>query len=186
MQTQENNAREFIPIRCELRYPVVNWDRSWSYTLTPGLDSEQKTFLFKMLHNILPTKARLFRLQQSVSPVCSQCTSGDSEDCAHALLSCSFNTEEVNNWIRQVVNKAAPNHCLQDIVTLNLELEQTAVFPLVWFLSNTLSIVWQLRSCKKNISLHTIRASLEARINILRKSRLACRCEEISDLTNLM
>ena len=139
-----------------------------------------------MLHNILPTKARLFRLQQTVSPVCSQCTSGDSEDCAHALLSCSFNTEEVNNWIRQVVSKAAPNHCLQDIVTLNLELEQTAVFPLVWFLSNTLSIVWQLRSCKKNISLHTIRASLEARINILRKSRLACRCEEISDLINLM
>ena len=186
MQVQEGSVRELIPVKCEVKNPLVNWDRTWSYTLMPGLGSEQKTFLFKMLHNILPTKARLFRLQQSDSPICSQCTSGNSEDCAHALLSCSFNTEEVNRWIRQVVNRVAPNINLQDIVTLNLDLDQTSAFPMVWFLSHTLSIVWQLRSSKKNINLHIIRASLEAKINFLRKSRLSSRCEEISDMIYLL
>ena len=186
MKVKENNQQELIPTRCEIKMPDVDWDRVWSYTLIPGLDSEQRSFLFKMIHNILPTKTRLYRLQQADSPVCSLCTTGSSEDCVHAFLTCSYNTSDVNNWILQVVEKVAPNSSLQDIVTLDFNLDGTLTFPLIWFLSHILSMVWQLRSSKKTINMYIIRAFMEAKINILRKSRLNSRSDQIANMINLL
>ena len=186
MEIKENNQREFIPIRCEIKMPDVNWDQSWSYTLLSGLESEQRSFLFRMLHNILPTKTRLFRLHQTDSAVCSLCTSGASEDCIHAFLTCSYNTSDVNDWLIQMVNNTAPNSNMQDIVTLGFNLDETVAFPLIWVLSHIFNIVWQLRSSKKTINMYIIRASLEAKINILRKSRLNSRSNQIVNMINLM
>ena len=139
-----------------------------------------------MLHNILPTKTRIFRLHQTDSAVCSLCTSGNNEDCIHALLTCSYNTCDVNNWIIQIVKNTAPNSNLQDIVTLGFNLDETVAYPLIWFLSHIFNMVWQLRSSKKTINMYIIRASLEAKINILRKSRLNTRSNQIVKMINLM
>ena len=154
------------------------------HPLTSGLSSEQTSFLFKMLHNILPTKSRLFRLHQKDSPACTLCTSGSSEDCLHALVTCSFNSE-VKNWILDISSKVAPNSTMEDIVTLNLDINKHMVFPTIWLLSHVFCTVWQLRVSKKSIILYNIRAEIEAKINLLRKSRLAEAVEEIEKLLNI-
>ena len=139
-----------------------------------------------MLLNILPTKSRLFRLHQTDDPVCSLCTSGNSKDTSHALLSCNFNTVEVNNWIVEIAKKVSPSCTLQDIVTLNLDLEECNIYPMIWFLSHMFIMVWQHRVSKKSITLYTVRATLEAKMNILRKSRLSAKADQIALMLNLM
>ena len=185
-QHEDNNQRVLIPIKTEIRNPTVNWDRSWSFTWLSGLTSEQSSFLFKMLHNILPTKSRLFRLHQTDDPACSLCTSGNSEDTSHALLSCNFNTAEVNNWIIEFAKKVSPNSTLQDIVTLNLDLEECNIYPMIWSLSHMFIMVLQHRVSKKAFTLYTVRATLEAKMNILRKSRLSIKADQIALMLNLM
>ena len=108
MQVTATNQEIWKPVKCEARNPAVLWDRSWNLSMTSGLSSEQTSFLFKMLHNILPTKSRLFRLHQKDSPACTLCTSGSSEDCLHALVTCSFNSD-VKNWILDISSKVAPH-----------------------------------------------------------------------------
>jgi hypothetical protein len=45
--------------------------------------------------------------------------------------------------------------------------------------------VWELRLGKKSVTLFNIRADIEAKINILRKSRLAALSSKIENLINL-
>ena len=63
------------PCSIELKHPEVDWDRSWSLAVTPGLSSKRLTFLWRMVHDLLPTQARLFRLHipNILSEDCSHC-----------------------------------------------------------------------------------------------------------------
>ena len=140
--------------------------------------------MFKILHNILPKSSRLHRLNQKNSPACSLCPSGIPEDCLHALLVCSYNND-VNNWILNLVRKAAPNCKLEDIITLNFQLSQQLMFPTMWLLSHRFCMVWLLRSSKKAVHLFTIQADIEAKINILRKSRFTDAISQLENLINL-
>jgi hypothetical protein len=58
----QGTANELIPCRVEEKYPDKDWDRAWSYLVLPGLPSDLTSFLWLMIHNLLPTKERLFRL----------------------------------------------------------------------------------------------------------------------------
>ena len=105
---------------------------------------------------------------------------------SHALLSCNFNTVDVNNWIVELAKKVSPSSTLQDIATLNLDLEECNIYPMIWFLSHMFIMVWQHRVRKKAFTLYTLRASLEAKTNILRKSRLSAKADQIAVMLNLM
>ena len=60
----------------------------------------------------------------------------------------------------------------EQVVLLDLgPLDESLHLPLVRLISNTLSIVWEDRKEKKNPKLVRTRSSLEAKVNILRKSR---------------
>ena len=154
------------PVKCEVNNPMVEWDRTWQFAQLKGLNSEQKTFIFKVLHNILPTSSRLFRLNEKASPICTMCTSGSIEDCMHALLEYSHNNI-VNSFILEIFQKCLPRCKIEDIITLNLNLDKSKMFPLVWLLSHLLIMVWKLMSSKKAVNLFIIRADLKAKINIL-------------------
>ena len=112
------------------------------------------------------------------------CPSGSEEDRVHALLECSYNGE-VNNWIAHFAHMTVPSSKASDIVNLNLHITEPMIFPLIWSLSLVLSLVWQCRVAKKTISLYSIRAEVEAKINMLRKSRLRETVPIIKNLLNL-
>ena len=174
----------WIPAKCEVSQPGVNWDRTWLFAKLKGLNSEQTSFLFKLLHNILPTSVRLHRLKQKNSPACTLCSTGISEDCLHALLECPHNND-VNSWILKLCQKTVPNCRTTDIIYLNLNLTDPLMFPMIWLLSHIFCMVWKLRSNKKAVNLFSIRAELEARINLLRKSSLTNTIVQIEKITNL-
>ena len=63
----------------------------------------------------------------------------------------------------------------QQVVLLDLgQIDEGLQLPIVWLLSNTLSIMWDSRKEKKRPGLHKTRSILEAKISILRKMCLIC------------
>ena len=116
------------------------------------------------MHNLLPTQARLFHLKMrnTPHPNCLLCNRAEPADLAHSLLTCPFNTE-VPSWLMSVLHNHIPHLEPKQVALLHL--------PLVWLIINTLSLIWDDRREKKNLRLLRTSSCLEAKINILRKSR---------------
>ena len=73
----------------------------------------------------------------------------------------------------------------QQVVLLDLgDLEESLQLPLVWIISNTLQNIWKDRTEKKKPNLHRTRSTLEAKINILRKTRFQNAVQILEDLLN--
>ena len=81
-----------IQCRVERASPLTDWERSWRLARLPGLGPENVSFLFKMLHDLLPTQERVARTKPRASPACQLpgCNSG-IENRAHALIFCEGN-----------------------------------------------------------------------------------------------
>ena len=66
--TEVNDDGFHFEKRCKIEseHPYVDWDRTWSLSCTKGLESGDCTFLWRMVHNVLPTQERLHRILPSV------------------------------------------------------------------------------------------------------------------------
>jgi len=73
MELDAAGSRTWKLLKCELRLPALSWDRNWKYINLRGLNSDITSFLFKLLHDILLTASRQFRLNQRQSAICSFC-----------------------------------------------------------------------------------------------------------------
>jgi hypothetical protein len=62
-----DNQREYIKSRAELASPTTDWESSWRHARTKGIGSEATSFLWKLLHCLLPTEARLSRIFPNTS-----------------------------------------------------------------------------------------------------------------------
>ena len=126
-----------------------------------------------MLHNVLPTQARLFhlRMKNAPNPNCQLCDAIGPADLTHSLITCPYNTD-VSVWLMRMLQIHLPHLQPHQVVLLDLgQLEESLQLPLVWLIANTLSLVWDSKKDKKKPGLHKTRAFLEAKINFLRKSR---------------
>ena len=121
-----------------------------------------------MLHDLLPTRGRISRIMNSNDPTCKLCHN-EPEYLPH-LFDCSF-SRDVCQALLHVVRSVCPRADCHNILLLSLDLDKSRQFATVWFISTILSYVWNSRSMKKISTLIETRAILEARINILRKSR---------------
>ena len=168
----QNDTLEYRPCRAELNHPIVDWTRSWSLAVTPGLSGDHLSFLWKMLHNLLPCQTRLFRLRMPniVSDKCTLCNKQEVGSLSHSLLHCEYN-DGAGLFLQEKLRNFIPNLTLDNVTLLNIEVDDDDKLPSVFLIAATLSEVWQCRKDKKPCHLHSIRASLEASINIMRKSR---------------
>ena len=79
-----------------------------------------------------------------------------------------------------------PNLDPSNVLTLNFVMEEHMELPVVWLTTNFLQEIWKLRKEKKRCILVQVRADLEARVSLLRKSRFADSAVIISQmLSNL-
>ena len=166
------NSNDYIPCRAERNHPTVDWERTWSLAVTPGLSSEHLTFLWRMLHNLLPCQDRLFRMRlpNITSDICTHCNQNEVGNLHHSLLQCSFN-DGAGQYLMEKLSTLIPNlHPIQ-VTTLSFDVAEDDKLPAVHLISAVLSEVWLCRKEKRPCHLNSIRASLEAGINILRKSR---------------
>ena len=168
--------------RIEAEHPNIDWERTWSLASIKGLESSSYTFLWKMIHNLLPTQERLSRILISVnSPICTLCEANQTCNLAHALFFC-IHSRSVSHWLLQLLRTHIPGITPQQVILLDLKLPEKLQLPIVWLIANTLSIVWNSRVEKKSVSLITTRATLEANIMLLRKTRFQA-ASEILNLT---
>ena len=177
-----DGARLIKPCRVEINHPERDWEKIWKVVSTPGLPSNFSSFVWLMCHNILPTRSRLFRMKMPgvESPNCDFCNAEEPDTVLHSLLLCPL-VNSTTNFLMSSLRTSAPVVTPEDVVQLNFDLDDC--LPLVFLTSSILSQVWSYRKEKKIINLHSIRANLEASIQILRKSRFS---ESASKLQNMI
>ena len=91
--TSEDNESAPVLIHSKLEEAHPGKDLSNCYRMARlfGLTPDQKSFLFKMIQNILPTRERLHRVGKVPSPACNFC-SAEVDNLEH-LLVCSQGSE---------------------------------------------------------------------------------------------
>ena len=77
--TESEDTSVLVPCRVERLAPAIDWGRSWRAVCVPGLSPVMHSFLWRRLHDILPTQERLHRMNMSntPSPLCVSCSEGE-------------------------------------------------------------------------------------------------------------
>jgi hypothetical protein len=91
------------PPKITLKSPDSPWDLTWRRLWLPHLSKEESDLLFRIVHGILPVKARLSRFGIQQGAHCPHCQ-GVPETISHLFTSCSRSAPA---W-QQLVSKVLP------------------------------------------------------------------------------
>ena len=174
-EIDDEGFRFEIRSRIERNNLTINWEQTWSLHKVPGLDSADCSFLFCLLHNLLPTQERLHRTlgnNTAPSPSCNLCNQNTLCDQLHALVLCPFNSE-TSLWIFNCLRILFPNLQPSQLLRLEFNLDSMTekALPVTWLVARTFHIVWKSRIQKKQTTVAITRAQLEAGIMLMRKTR---------------
>ena len=167
--TETDDQNQLIPCRAETRSPMFDWESAWSRGRLHGLGSELMSFLFKVLHDLLPTQERVARTSVTVDGKCKLCDLNVMEDLVHALIRCPG-----NQGVGQAVLQCLPpgdEWQDQSVLKLQLDVEEALQLPVVWFLAVAWLSIWESRKVGKRPELYKVRADLEAKVSLLRETR---------------
>ena len=184
-EEDDNGFLYSVTCRAERVHADLNWETIWSFSILPGLNSDDSSFLFKLLHNLLTTQERLHRVlsYKVTSSLCTLCTQEVCSDQMHALIYCPFNNG-MGYWLVRSIRKIIPQLQPLKIITLDFgsQLPEEQVLPVIWLTAKTLQVIWMARIHKKSPTLTTTRAALEAHIMLLRKTRHNDACGSLKNL----
>jgi hypothetical protein len=170
MTTLPDSTREFIQCKAELAQPSNDWQQTWYLARLKGLGPEHTSFLWKLVHLLLPVKQRIHRLSPVTSPTCTLCNINMEEDMNHAFLTCDFN-HGAGEQLIQVLSQHLPHISMEKILRLDFgELSEEMELPIVWFTAAFLLAMWERRSGQKRIRCYDIRAEIEGKISLLRET----------------
>ena len=142
-----------------------------------------RSFLWKMLHCILPTQDRLHRMNMpnASSPLCVQCSAGELDDIEHALLRCK-KIKPGADFLLETLRSEIPDLTFERIKYLDFRTEDLLV-P-TYLTAATLSQLWISRLSSRNFSLQSVRANVEQNILTLRKTRFAVAASKLHSMWN--
>ena len=171
--TNENTPSSLIPVRAEDLSPQTDWPATWSLARTKGLDSELTSFIFKLLHCLLPTQDRVSRFtrnQNQKNGLCLLCHA-EIEDPQHAFFSCPYSTtagQALLGFLHLVVPDLSPEAALH--LEFGQDLQEQEQLATVCLLATGLKYIWSTRMEKKLVILYKMRAEIEAKISVLRRT----------------
>ena len=182
----EERERKYIPCRVERASPAADWESCWRLARLSGLGPENTTFLFKLIHQILPTQERISRTKPNSSPNCKgQGCEGEVESNEHALISCQANNG-AGTKLLEFLQSLIPGLEVDKLLRLELVVEQDLELPVVWFISTVFNTMWDQRLTNKKVELYLVRAQLEAKINLLRETRFNNSVPRLDEFTAAM
>ena len=157
-----------IPSKLEANH--LNVDVAIPYRLSRlfGLSPEQKSFLFKWLQGLLPTRERLFRVKKIQSPICLSCP-GQIDNTEHIFLCSKY--LHILGPIVQYVKTAVGQINYSKLAALDLQLSESLELPIVWLLARTLMIIWEDKITNKTITWLQAKAVIEADASLLKETR---------------
>ena len=166
-EDSSNEPLTLIPLKAELTTPSnQQWEQTWKMARMKMLGPILTSFMFKLLHKILPTAERVSRILPKNSPICTKCDGNVPETIQHAVFDCHGN-HQVGQVLLTGLSKYLPNLTPIQILTLNLDTDEDQEFSMVWSIASFLSSLWHLRQEKKRIDLVTIRSEMEATCRLL-------------------
>ena len=168
--TEEFERHNLNPLRVERSAPLVTWDRTWHLSRQHMLGPHLTSFLFKLLHQILPTAEHTSRILPNQSPLCTRCRMNEVETLIHTFFNCPGN-QGMGLCLVNGIKKFIPTISPSNILTLDFQTPEENFFPLVWNTASFLSSLWQLRVDKKRVEMIKIRSEMEASCRLLRESR---------------
>ena len=171
METNQDGHQVNIMCRAERASPATDWEHSWRLARLPGLGPENTSFVFRMMHDLLPTQERVARTNPRANPACQVpgCTEV-VENRAHALVLCEGNMG-VGKRVMRCLESVVPSIEVEAVLRLELGVEEDLELPVIWMISTVFSAIWKLRTDKSRVQLYKIRAQLEAKVNLLRETR---------------
>ena len=171
MEVDDNGQSNNTLCRVERASQLTDWERSWRLARLPGLGPENVSFLFKMMHDVLPTQERIARTKPRASPSCPLPGCGGAvENRAHALVLCEGNNG-VGQRVLRCLASYMPDVEVEAALRLEFVVEEDVELPLVWMLATVFLAIWKLRKEQSRVELYEVRATLEAKINLLRETR---------------
>ena len=163
-----------VPCRAEIANQENDWQKTWSLSRTKGLGSESLSFLWTLLHGLLPTRDRLFRILPTVtSAECQLCETGQQDSVKHALALCPA-TKPVFDWMFEGLRRFSVSLTVDKLLLLDIELDNVLPhdhLPLVWFTAEVWRRLWKRRRDGKQCRLYDIRSEVEAEINLARRTK---------------
>ena len=109
--------------------PETNFLHCYRLARLFGLSPDQKTFLFKMIQNLLTTRERLHRSGKAPSPCCTHCDA--QQDTPEHLLSCPQSSEVAAPLLACLASQSE-NLTPKDITILNIHSSESWKLPAVW------------------------------------------------------
>ena len=180
MTTQPDNTRSFTPCRAELAQPGNNWELTWHYARLKGLGPDHTSFLWKLVHMLLPVKDRLHRLSPATSPICNLCPDNINENLDHAFNSCSFN-QGAGTLLTSVIRESFPDVSLEQILRLGFdEMPEDLELPVIWFSAAFLLALWNRRCSSTRVRTYDIGAETESKVSLLRETRFSQHVEKLN------
>ena len=128
-----------ITSRLEESHPGKDLTHSYRMCRLFGLSPDQKSFMFKMVQNLLPTRERLNRLGKVASPSCLFCDS--PEDTMEHLIVCP-NSSEATTPLLACLSSQVSNLTS----TMNNNTSESWQLPAVWLVATSLTFVWDDRA----------------------------------------
>ena len=165
--TTDNSPQSLIPIRTEILHPALDWPETWRLARLKGLGSILTSFLFKLLHCLLPTQERVSRIGVAENlGLCLICNN-EPEDLLHAFFLCQH-SRVVGHALLGYLQQSVPDLTPEDVLKLQLgsSLSEDAELATVYTLATGLKYIWENRIEEKQLKLHKMRAEIEAWISI--------------------
>ena len=151
---RSNNLQELIPCKVEMSDPNVFWSESYRLCRLQGLSPSSKSFLFKLIHCLLPSKERLHHLTPATSPLC-WCDSGQQETYKHLFFECPKN-EEAGQSLMRVVQCYDRNISEEKALRIELTAVDPFLLPSVALLTAGLELIWERRKQRKSTTNYQI------------------------------
>ena len=182
-EVRENGLEEYKLCRVERLNPQTDWEKSWRLARLPGLGHDNISFLFRLLHQTLPTQERVARTKPGSSSLCKMedCHSESEENLVHALFFCEAN-DGVGLEMLNCLQDVQPGLGAEAALQLQLQVGEEDELPLVWVLGTILRLLWNMRQSSTKVRNYVIRSQLEADINLLRETRFRDSVQGIKDL----
>ena len=144
--------------RVERLSPHLDWSTIWKRIRLSSLSSNTMSFVWKLMHHLLPTEERISSTLGNMSSSCRLGCPGNIEaNVEHCLFSCLLSSE-VGSWLVTTVQTVFSLANTANI--LNFDLPDNCA--LSWITANTLHYTWTKRSLKKRANLASCLADLKS------------------------
>jgi hypothetical protein len=155
-----------VPISSKLkrRHPGVELSKCYYSSRIFGRSPDQKSFNFKMMQSLLPTRERLARVGKIISSDCLYCA-GVTDTTAH-LLKCPLGSQ-VSVPLFNCLKDIQPDITPEDITICKFRRSEALELPVVWLTYMCLTYIWEERILGRQAKLTTCKANLMNNMNLL-------------------